>query len=382
MIYKKILFIFLLALAAFSAGSVLASEKNIDVYLFSAEGCPHCANEKEFLDKMAEKYDNLVIHEMEVTKNEKNRDLFEKTLNKLGVKSNGVPFTVIGEEYFIGFSSEETTGIKIENAIKKEIDNFEGDEVSKPAVDKIKLPIFGEISIRSVSLPVLTILIGTIDGFNPCSMWVLIFLISLLLGMEDRRRMWILGITFIVSSSAVYFLFMTAWLNLLLFLGFIFWVRIVIGLVALISGIYYLKDFYTNKEGACKVDGGGKKKKVFDKLREIVHDKTFWLAFVGIILLAFAVNLVELICSAGFPAVYTQVLTLSDIPTWQYYSYILFYIFFFMLDDIIVFFFAMFTLKTVAISGKYSRLSRLIGGILMLILGILLVLKPEWLMFG
>ena len=125
-----------------------------------------------------------------------------------------------------------------------------------------------------------------------------------------------------------------------------------------------------------------KKQKTMDKLKGYVGHSSFWLALFGIMALAFMVNLIELFCSAGFPAVYTQVLAMNNLPTWQYYSYILLYIFFFMLDDLIVFFVAMFTLQTTGLTTKYTRASRLIGGILMLIIGILMIIKPAWLMFG
>lgn len=351
----------------------------MDLYLFSAEGCAHCRDEKVFLEKMEDKYENISVYEFEITKSEKNRRIFQETLEKLGTKSNGVPFTVIGDKYFIGFGSEETTGKLIEEAILDEISNGKN---GFQDMGKIDLPILGEVDAKKMSLPVLTVIVGGLDGFNPCAMWVLVFLIGLLLGMKDRKRMWIFGSAFIISSSLVYFLFMSAWLNLFLFLGVILWVRLIIAGVAFFSGGYYLRDFYVNKEGECKVEGGGKKKKVFEKLREIIHERNFFLALAGIIMLAFAVNLVELICSAGLPAVYTQVLALSNLPAWQYYAYIFLYVFFFMLDDLAVFVLAMITLKHIGISGKYSRYSRLIGGILMLILGYLLIFHPQWLMFG
>ena len=209
-------------------------------------------------------------------------------------------------------------------------------------------------------------------------MWVLIFLIGLLLGMDNRRRMWTLGTVFIVASGVVYFIFMAAWLNLILFLGFIIWVRVVIGFIALLSGAYNVREYYINKSGACKVTGSERRQKIFAKLKDLTHKKKFWLALGGIILLAFAVNLVELICSAGLPAIYTQVLTLTNLPKWQYYLYLLLYIFIFMLDDLIVFIIAMVTLKVTGISGKYSRYSSLVGGIIMIIVGALLILRPEW----
>jgi hypothetical protein len=130
------------------------------------------------------------------------------------------------------------------------------------------------------------------------------------------------------------------------------------------------------------VAGTEKKQKIFERLRDITKQKNFYLAIGGVIFLAFAVNLIELICSAGLPAVYTQVLTLSNLSRLQYYLYLLLYIFVFMLDDMIVFFVAMITLKTAGMTGKYSRFSRLVGGALMLAIGLLLLFKPEWLAFG
>jgi hypothetical protein len=175
---------------------------------------------------------------------------------------------------------------------------------------------------------------------------------------------------------------MAAWLNLILFLGFIFWIRLIIALVALGGGGYNLREYFINKDSGCKVVGGEKRQKVFEKLKRITQEQKFWLALGGIMVLAAGVNLVELICSAGLPVIFTQVLALSNLATWQYYSYMLIYIFVFMLDDLFVFFTAMITLQLTGITTKYTRISHLIGGILMVVIGILLIFKPEWLMFG
>jgi hypothetical protein len=194
--------------------------------------------------------------------------------------------------------------------------------------------------------------------------------------------MWILGGVFIATSAGIYFLFMTAWLNLLLFLGFIFWVRLLVGIVALAAGYFNLKEYFSNRSEVCKVTSSKHRQRVFQKLKDITQQQKFWLALGGIIALAFVVNLVELICSASLPVVYLQVLTLNNIPTWQYYLFILLYIFIFMLDDLIVFFAAMTTLQVTGMTGRYSRLSHLLGGMAMIIIGLLVILKPEWLMFG
>ena len=337
------------------------------------------------------------MHSFEVTGSRENADLLKKSAQRLSANVSGVPFTVVGEHYFVGWYDEQTTGAAIEKAIQCILEKSCPDVVgslitpitpnpqpqeTKAVPEKIKLPIFGEIETKNLSLPLLTILIAGLDGFNPCAMWVLLFLITLLLGMKDKKRMWILGTAFIVSSAFVYFLFMSAWLNLFLFLGFVLWVRIIIGLVALGTGGYNLKEYFFNKAGTCKVTNDGKKQIIFEKLKEITQKKQFWLALGGIIILSFAVNLVELICSAGLPAIYTQILTLTQLPAWQHYLYLLLYVLIFMIDDLFVFFVAMKTLQITGVTSKYSRISHLIGGIIMVIMGILLLFKPEWLMFG
>lgn len=384
----------------------------LTAYFFWQEGCPHCSKEEKFFESIKSKYPQLTIKDYEVGKNRDNALILQKVGKELNVNIAGVPFLVIGNKEFVGFdetnspkeiesrikeclsascpdslasivgldsrTEEEKKGI---NSNNEDSSNPEGAEENNDG-KKINVPFLGEISVLSVSLPVLTVVIGVLDGFNPCAMWTLLFLITLLLGMKDKKRMWILGSAFIISSALVYFLFMVGWLQLIIFLGVTAWVKIIIGLIALVAGGYSLKDYLENKNGGCKIEKDEKQKAVFDKLKAITKKENFWLALFGIILLAFAVNLVELMCSAGFPAMYIQVLALSNLPSWQYYVYIGFYIFFFMLDDMIVFFTAMIALEITGVTTKFDRASKLVGGLLMLIIGILLILKPEWLMFG
>ena len=387
----------------FKTEKVSAVEKKVNIYFFWGEGCPHCEKEKPFLKKLEKKYPEVKVYDFEVWGNSQNRQLLIETGKKLNVNISSIPFTVVGEKYFIGWYNEQSTGAAIEDAVqcvlrdgcrdvvgklitpkteeKIQEEECEYEKEKSPIPQKIKVPLLGEIETKNLSLPVLSIVLGGLDGFNPCAMWTLLFLISLLLGMKDRKRMWILGSAFLVASAVVYFIFMAAWLNLLLFIGFIVWIRVIIGLLALGGGIYNLREFFINKAG-CKVTGDEKRQRVFEKLKAITQKQQFWLALGGIIILAGAVNLVELICSAGLPVVFTQILALSNLARWQYYLYMLLYIFVFMLDDFIVFFAAMITLQMTGITTKYTRFSHLIGGILMLIIGLLLIFKPGWLMFG
>ncbi len=420
------------------------AESTVTGYLFYGEGCPHCKKERAYLQETQNRLSYFEVKEFEIYYDQQNNQLLQKVSAELDTQVGGVPFLVIGDDYFIGFS-EEFTPIEIENKIKacaelgcedvvkpflsnatEESELGERASESPPpdspaesiqdgtrsadlptettedplAANNVRetddgtpsgiaqepqtfqVPLLGYVDLSTMSLPLITIVLAFLDGFNPCAMWTLLFLISLLLGMKDRKRMWSLGIAFIVTSAGVYFLFLSAWLNLFLFLGMAIWMRSLIGLIALAAGYYYLRDFWKNRSGGCNVMGDTKRQKVFEKLKAITQKRRFAFALVGIILLAIAVNMVELVCSAGLPAIYTQILSLSDLPTWQYYFYLGLYILIFMLDDLFVFFTAMITLKAVGVESKYARYSHLIGGVLMLVIGLLLLFKPEWLMFG
>ncbi|MCL4502000.1 MAG: hypothetical protein M1438_09100 [Deltaproteobacteria bacterium] len=385
-----------LSIAYCTNSGAAAGQQTVNIYLFWTEGCPHCAREKEFLAKLAAKDRQIEVILLELTKSRDNRDLFGKVGRELHANISGVPFTVVGERYFIGWLDEDSTGAAIAQAVEEARRTFAPDVVAglmaRPAApmppekqaipEKLPVPWFGEIEIKYLSLGLITLIIGLLDGFNPCAMWVLVFLINLLLGLEDRRKMWLFGGTFIATSGVIYFLFMTAWLNFLIFVGFIKWVRIIIGGVALLAGFYNLREYLTNRAGVCKLEAGEGRLRRLEKIKEAVHGQKFWLALGGIILLAFAVNLVELLCSAGFPVIYLQILSLNQLPFWQYYLYMVLYIFMYMLDDMIIFVAAMVTLQLLGVGTEYKQASNLVGGVLMLILGILLIFRPQALMFG
>ncbi|MCC6711081.1 MAG: hypothetical protein IT416_01885 [Candidatus Pacebacteria bacterium] len=424
---KKFLVIILILFGFFivKEPSFAQEQPAITLHLFYGEGCPHCAKEKEFLVELVKDYPDLEIKQYEVYKNQNNSQLMYQTSLLLNTEVGGVPLTVIGDQYTVGYATGITdqkirailasydqhqleytdlVAVAKENlfqqltANNQPVDSTKQTEFTlakeqvsatriqgKPesnSTEKVSLPFFGEVKPASFSLPLLTVVLALIDGFNPCAMWTLLFLISLLLGMNDRRKMWILGMAFITASAAVYFVFLAAWLNLFLFLGFVSWIRLVVGVIALGAGGYYFYDFWRNKDGACKVTGGAEKVSFFNNLKQVIGHKSLLMATLGIVVLAVSVNLIELICSAGLPAIYTQTLSLANLTVGQYYFYLLLYILIFMLDDMLIFVLAMMTLKVTGIQGKYARFSHLVGGFLMLGIGILLIFKPEWLMFG
>ena len=258
---------------------------------------------------------------------------------------------------------------------------------TKPT-DKIEqqyeVPILGKIQAKEVSLPLLALVLGLVDGFNPCAMWILVFLISMLIGMKDRKKMWILGSTFILTSGLIYLLFMISWLNLAVFLTSIKLIRLLISIFSICFGMYNIYRYIDSldKEDGCDVTDKEDRKKIMKKIKKITTNQKFILSILGIITLAASVNILELLCSLGLPVVFTNILALNHLNKIEYSLYLFIYILFFLIDDIIVFVVAMFSMKIKGISNKYTKYSHLIGGIIMLLLGILMALKPEWLMFN
>lgn len=382
-------------------------EEKVKLYLFYGDGCPHCADEKVFLDSIDDKYPNLEIVKYEVWYNKENADLLSEVEEKLHITRRGVPTTVIGKDVMVGFNS--ANGSRIERAInfylnnedyvdvveqikngtyvdeKKEEEKEEKTEFEKieEETDKdatIDVPFIGEVNLKKVSLMTSAVIIGLIDGFNPCAMWVLLFLISVLIGMKDKKRMWALGVTFLFVSAFIYMLIMLSWISIAVKMTTVIWIRNLIAIVALIGAFVNIKNFFNSHDG-CNVVDDKKRKKIFKKIRKFTGEKSFALALLGVVGLAVSVNLVELACSAGLPLVFTELLVLNNVSNFMRVIYTLLYVLFFLLDDLIIFIIAMVTMEVTGISTKYNKYSHLLGGLIMLGIGLLLIFKPEWLMF-
>ncbi len=378
--------------------SVNAEEK-VKLYLFYNYDCPHCADEKVYLNQLDEEYDNLEIIKYEVKKDETNKELLSDFLKKQEWDINAVPITIIGTNYFVGYNDD--IGTKIRCAINYYSDTPHRDlvgeylgtsDVREDLIDefdpnscKFTVPIIGEVNPKNISLPLVSIVIGLVDGFNPCAMWVLLFLISLMIGMKNRKRMWCLGIAFLLSSAIVYFAFMMAWINVAGMFTSSKIIEILVSIVALLGGSINLYHFIKEvraKDIGCSVTNNTKKKKIMVRAKEIVTENSFLLALGGVIILAVSVNIIELACSAGLPILFAQILAMNDLSSTQTLFYNILYIIFFLIDDIIVFIIAMTTMKITGISNKYNKYAHLVGGIIMLLIGLLMIINPSILKFN
>ena len=401
---KKILFVLVICIL-FIPSVYADSDKNlVNIYMFYSDTCPHCSAERELFDELEDKYDNIRVYRYEISKDE-NAALYEEIAGLYDTSAGSVPCTFIGEKVYKGFSYENSK--KKFMALIEFYSQYGYKDIVGEYIGGIELPSYEidesvdideylsnygsnivsflgfNIETKDLALPVVSILIGLVDGFNPCAMWVLLFLISMLIGMKNKKRMWILGITFLMTSAFIYLIFMLAWLNVASLLTTISWVRLLIGLVAIGGAIINLYGYIkTRNTDGCTVVDDKKRSKIFGRIKKFTQEKNLLLAIVGVMALAVSVNVIELACSAGLPAMFIEILSVNNLTLVQEIVYIGLYMLFFLMDDLIVFFIAMRTMQLTGFSTKYGKLSKLVGGILLLLIGLLLIFKPEWLMFN
>ena len=374
--FKRYLIISLIILGiviGFTSQGTASTGEGYKVHFFYLPGCSHCEEQEPFNEKLESEYPSINITPHDAT-TPAGSALLSEMLEELGIKDEpDFPITIFGNQVFGGWESEDTTGRAIEEALQKCLAGNCPPPTSGEPKHKIKLPFIGEIVLSDYSLPALAIILGLVDGFNPCAMWVLVYLISIVATLRDRKRIWLICGSFVLASGILYFLFMTAWLNAFLLIGYVKAVTIVIGLVALGGGILQVREVIKTKGAVvCEVTDEESRKKTMTKVQKIVSSPLTWGILGGIIALAFAVNAVEFVCSFGIPAVFTQVLSLAGLSTFQYYGYILLYDVFFMLDDMIIFGTAAFAL-TSRLGDRYAKYSRPVGATILIILGLLLL---------
>ena len=360
------------------------NKDKMTLYLFYGEECPHCEDEKKFLEDIKDKYKKYLNIELyETWHNKKNNELLTKVKEKLNFTGKGVPFTLIGEDYYSGYS--DSTGKKIESSIIKYIKvlypdaNIDEEFVIDKSTEEI--PFLGNINVRNASMITISIILGFVDGFNPCAMWILLFLIGMLFNMKDKKRMYILGYTFLLVSSIFYF-FAVFFLDIIIGYMAVKVIRYLIGLVGILGGAYNLYKYFNDPKDGCSTTSNSKRKKIMERIKKFTSEKNLLLALIGVILLAVSVNLVEIMCTTGFPTIFVSILELNKIVGIEKIMYLLIYIIMYMIDDFVVFIVSMVTLEITGVSTKFNRLSHLIGGILMILIGILLIFKYEWLMFN
>lgn len=368
-------------LAAFIVFSLLqtvladAVKGDVTLHFFWGEGCSHCARAKPFVADLAKRYPRLQVHDYEVFHNQGNLDLLQRMAEERGEKATGVPTFIVGKRMFSGFSPEIARELKewVELSIIRG-----GSGATSPAgsADILTIPLIGRVDTNSLSLPFFTIVVAVLDSFNPCAFFVLFFLLSLLIHAHSRSRIMLIGGIFVFFSGFVYFLFMAAWLNLFMLVGHLPVITIAAGILAIVVAAINIKDFFFFEQGVSLVIPKKAKPRLFERMREIVRAGHLPAMIGSTIVLSAAANSYELLCTAGFPMVFTRVLTLHQLPTTAYYLYLVFYNLVYVVPLAIIVAIFTVTLGSRKLSEWQGRLLKLVSGSMMLCLGGVLLVRP------
>jgi len=360
--------LFLLSALCLSS-QLLASCDEIDVFM--RDGCPHCAKAEQFLQQLQRQQPQLQINYFEVNQHpEYLQRLVELSLDH-GIDPPGVPTFRLCDQVIVGFAAELGTDQAIVSALGLAENSKENQS------DRVINTPFGELNTTEMSLPTLTLVLGLIDGFNPCAMWVLLFLLSVLVNIKQRRRVLLIAGVFVLVSGMVYFAFMAAWLNIFLIVGHVRSLQLVLGALAILIGIIHIKDFFALQRGPSLSIPDRVKPELYARVRNIVQAENLAAALIGVTLVAVLVNFVELLCTAGLPAIYTQVLSQHDLPQAGFYGYLALYNLAYIFDDALMVTLVVVTMKRYKMQQQHGRWLKLVSGMVILILGLLLMLEPE-----
>lgn len=383
---KKCLIIFILFFILFIISLDKTSAKEVNVYMFYGKTCPHCEEALNYLESIKEKY-NLNILKYEVWENEENKRIMKTVADAIDINVSGVPFCVIDNTGIVGYSNGVTddiykyhilkaakndfidnVGIKL--GIVEEIDDSDNKEESF----KTEFFLLDKVNLKNIPLFLSSMILGLLDGFNICSIWLLFLIVSILLTIKDKKRIWILIITFLLSSMLIYLAFMLSLLSFDKMINVVTLVKVLIALLALVCGAIRINSYLKLLDNS--------QRKVNIKTKWLNKESIFILLFFLMIFLGFSFNIIELACNANNPDFFMNLLKISDLNVFKYGIYTIIYILFFMLDNIILF---IILIKIIELSGLFTKRNKylcLISGVFMFLVGVLLILKPEWLMFN
>ncbi|MFN3594939.1 MAG: hypothetical protein ACK4TK_09690 [Thiobacillaceae bacterium] len=362
-------------------------QPEVQLYFFWALTCPHCTAAHPFVEAIPQARPWVRLHALELTRHPENVSRYQYMAGLLGQEAASVPAFLFCGEMVVGWDSDAATGAYLRQrldacrarALAAATGSPSPAAESAPAAAgaPLRLPLLGAMEPGQLSLPVLTLVLAGLDAFNPCAFFVLLFLLSMLTHQRSAARMLLIGSTFVAVSGLMYFAFMAAWLNVFQLFGHLNWVTLTAGALAVFVGVVNVKDFFLFHQGFTLSIPEAKKPDLFRRARAILNAENLPAMLAATLFLAVAANFYELLCTAGFPMVYTRVLTLSDLSTAQRYLYLTAYNLIYVLPlAAIVVVFAR-TLGARKLSEREGRLLKLMSGLMMLGLGALLLVAPQ-----
>jgi glutaredoxin len=341
-----------------------------ELQVFVRQGCPHCAHAEAFLPELRKQRPELQVRLRPLESDPAAIDDLLRYSRQVGIQAPGVPTFVIDGQVLVGFDGPAGRGRELLDLIDRQ----------ERSTGLVRLGPLRALDVNRLGLPLFTLALGLLDGFNPCAMWVLLFLLSLLVHWHDRRRMALVAGTFVLVSGVVYYAFMAAWLNVFLLLGFASWLRLLLGALALVVGSVNLLDFWREGSRFTLSIPDSAKPGLYARMRGVMQSQALLPALTGVAALAVVVNAVELLCTAGFPAVYTAVLSQQQLSPLAHYAYLGLYILGYIADDSLMVGLAVLALSSGKLTERSGRLLKLISGVVMVVLALVLLLRPGWLL--
>lgn len=355
-------------------------QPEVQLYFFWSLTCPHCTEARPYIEALPEARPWVKLHTLELSRHPENVDQYQAMARQLGEDAASVPALLFCGEMHVGWDSDATTGA----LIRQRLDDCRARAVSGQAAqaaspEPIRLPLIGAVDPASLSLPILTLVLAGLDAFNPCAFFVLLFLLSMMAHQKSRRRMLLIGGVFVLVSGIMYFAFMAAWLNVFQLFGHLAWVTLAAGALAVFVGAVNVKDFFRFGKGLTLSIPESKKPGLFRRTRAILDAGNLPAMLAATLFLAVAANFYELLCTAGFPMVYTRLLTLADLTPAARYGYLAAYNLVYVLPLALIVAVFAFSLGARKLTEREGRLLKLMSGAMMLELGALLLIAPDYL---
>ena len=222
--------------------SLFVSDNSLDVYYYYGQDCPHCDKVKPHIAEMEQKYP-LRIHKYDIYTNRDGISIFDEYSSKHGLPQGQrrVPAIFVSNTYFVG---EKSIFNGFEEAVKTALaSNPSTDQVFEAvgsgSSDQATASTVGNISIFMVTVAAL------VDAISPCSITVFVFLIGArVLVVNRRKRALKVGLAFCLSVFIAYFLFGLGLLKVVQASGFSSAFSLLVGLIAVLAGVFYLKDVF------------------------------------------------------------------------------------------------------------------------------------------